>query len=124
MNKYEIEGRELNSGELKELVVSRRLKIDRAVYQTLGKDYRIYPNALTCNCMKLPDETIVMAIDLGFHLSTLSSMFSWNNLELLKYMGDMTTPFIIKLDNNIPTLYHNKDKVCEVTFLPKTEFFK
>lgn len=124
MNKYEIEGRELDSVELKALVVSRGLKIDKAVYQTLGKNYRIYPNALTCNCMKLPDETIVMATDLGFHLSTLSSMFSWDNLKLLKYMGDMTTPFRVKLDKNIPTLYHNKDKVCEVSFLPKTEFFK
>ena len=124
LNRYEIEGRELDSVELKALVVSRGLKIDKSVYQKLGKDYRIYPNALTCNSMKLPDETIVMATDLGFHLSTLSSMFSWDNLKLLKYMADMTTPFRIKLEGDKPALYHNKDKVCDVSFFPKSQFFK
>ena len=68
-------GETVDSVELKCLVISRGLKIDREVYQKLGGRYRIYPNALTCNCCKLPDGTIVMATDLGFHLSTLSSMF-------------------------------------------------
>lgn len=47
LNRYEIEGRELDSVELKALVVSRGLKIAKLVYQKLGKDYRIYPNVKT-----------------------------------------------------------------------------
>ena len=94
----------VDSVELKCLVVSRGLKIDREVYQQGGKDFRIYPNALTCNSFKLPDGTIVMATDLGFHLSTLSSMFSWDNLKLFRYMSDMTTDYRLSLVNGQPTL--------------------
>ena len=84
MERYRFAQFDVDSVELKCLLISRGLKIDQDVYKKLGRDYRIYPNALTCNCLKLPDETIVMATDLGFHLSTLSSMFSWDNLKLFK----------------------------------------
>lgn len=90
---FKIDGETVDSIELKCLVVSRGLKIDKEVYKTCGDKYRIYTNALTCNCFKLPDGTIVMATDLGFHLSTLSSMFSWDNLKLFRYMKDLTTDF-------------------------------
>ena len=105
---FKVSGETVDSVELKCLVVSRGLKIDRDVYQKFGKDYRIYPNALTCNSFKLPDGTIVMATDLGFHLSTLSSMFSWDNLKLFKYMNSF---FIIindfMLPYNFKIIYHN-----------------
>ena len=110
--------------ELKCLVVSRGLKIDRDVYQKFGKDYRIYPNALTCNSFKLPHGTIVMATDLGFHLSTLSSMFSWDNLKLFKYMNDMATDFRLSLVDGKPTLLYKGDVVTPVELMPGTEFFK
>ena len=74
MNQYKIENKSLDSVELKALVVSRGVKIDKIIYKKFSKDYRIYPNSFTCNCFKLPDETIVMATDIGFHLSSLSSM--------------------------------------------------
>jgi biotin synthase-related radical SAM superfamily protein len=105
-------------------VVSRGLRIDREVYQRCGKDCRIYPNALTCNCFKLPDGTIVMATDLGFHLSILSSMFSWDNLKLFKYMGDMTTDYRLGLADGTPTLLWRGEAVTPVELLPGTEFFR
>lgn len=114
----------VDSVELKCLVVSRGLRIDREVYQRCGKDFRIYPNALTCNCFKLPDGTIVMATDLGFHLSTLSSMFSWDNLKLFKYMGDMTTDFRLGLLEGTPTLFHRGEAVTPVELMPGTDFFR
>ena len=123
MNQYKIENKSLDSVELKALVVSRGVKVDKIIYKKLSKDYRIYPNSFTCNCFKLPDETIVMATDIGFHLSALSSMFSWDNLKLFKYMSDMTTPFKIKLDQDKPALYYNNEKVCNISFLPNTDFF-
>ena len=45
-----------------------------------------------------------MATDLGFHLSTLSSMFSWDNFKLFKYMNDMTTDYRLSLIDGQPTL--------------------
>ena len=121
---YKLGNETLDSVELKCMVVSRGLKIDREVYQKLGKDYRIYPNALTCNCFKLPDNTIVMATDLGFHLSTLSSMFSWDNLKLFKYMNDMKTDFRVALDDGKPVLLWKNDPVTPITLMPGTEFYR
>lgn len=43
---FNVAGETVDSVELKCLVISRGLKIDREVYQKCGKDYRIYPNAL------------------------------------------------------------------------------
>lgn len=113
----------IDSVELKSLLVSRGLKVDKDVYRQLGKTYRIYPNALTCNCLLLPDDTICMATDLGFHLSTLSSMFSWDNLKLLKYMNDMTTDFQVVLDGDQPVLLYQKEPVTPIRFLPGTDFY-
>lgn len=120
---YTLGNETVDSVELKCLVVSRGVKIDKEVYRKLGKQYRIYPDALACNCFKLPDNTIVMATDLGFHLSTLSSMFSWDNLKLLKYMNDMTTDFRIALQGNTPVLLYKGKEVTPIQFLPGTQFY-
>ncbi len=121
---YCVDGERVDSVELKCLVVSRGLKIDQEVYRTCGENCRIYPNALTCNCFKLPDDTIVMATDLGFHLGTLSSMFSWDNLKLFKYMSDMKTDFRIALSDGAPMLLYKGKEVTPIRFLPGTEFYR
>ena len=121
---FHLGGETVNSVELKCLVVSRGLKIDREVYRECGKDYRISPNALTCNCFRFPDDTIVMATDLGMHLSTLSSMFSWDYLKLFRYMGDMTTDFRLSLVQGRPTLLWKGETVTPVKLLPGTEFYR
>lgn len=114
----------VDSVELKCMVISRGLKVDPEIYKRFGKDHRIYPNALTCNCFKLPDHTIVMATDLGFHLSTLSSMFSWDNLKLLKYMKDMKTDFRLGLSGDTPVLFYKGKEVTEVILMPGTRFYR
>ena len=123
MPRYKFNGYDVDSVELKCLLVSRGLKIAPEVYKKLGGKYRVHPNALTCNCFKLPDETIVMATDLSLHMSTLSSMFSWDNLKLFKYMSDMTTDFRVELSGGSPVLLHKGTEVCEVSFMPGTKFF-
>ncbi|HRT81652.1 MAG TPA: radical SAM protein [Oscillospiraceae bacterium] len=124
MGKYYFNKQEIDSVELKCLLVSRGLKIDKEVYKKFGKEYRLHTNALTCNCLKLPDDTIVMATDLSFHLSTLSSMFSWENMKLIKYMSDMTTDFRISLSGDRAVLLHKKEEICPVSFMPKTDFYE
>lgn len=121
---FTVDGQTVDSVELKCLVVSRGLKIDKEVYRKCGKDSRIYPNALTCNSFKLPDDTIVMATDLGFHLSTLSSMFSWDNLKLFRYMNDMTTDFRLSLIDGTPSLLFKGEVVTPIRLMPGTDFYK
>lgn len=123
MQRYKVGNDDVDSVELKCLLVSRGLKIAPEVYKRLSGKYRLYPNALTCNCLKLPDETIVMATDLSFHLSTLSSMFSWDNLKLFKYMSDMKTDFRVGLSDDKPVLLYDGEEVCSVSFMPGTNFF-
>ena len=123
MLRYKFGEYDVDSVELKCLLVSRGLKIAPEVYKKLGGKYRIHPNALTCNCLKLPDETIVMATDLSLHLSTLSSMFSWDNLKLFKYMSDMTTDFRVELSGEEPVLTHKGTEVCPVSLMPGSKFF-
>lgn len=121
---YLLDGETVDSVDLKCMVISRGVKIDQEVYKTCGKEYRIYPNALTCNSFKLPDGTIVMATDLGFHLGTLSSMFSWDNLKLVRYMSDMKTDFRLSLCGGVPTLRYKDAEVTPVQLHPGTDFFE
>ena len=121
---FQVDGQTVDSVELKCLVISRGLKVDKEVYQKCGGDFRIYPNALTCNSFRLPDGTIVMATDLGFHLSTLSSMFSWDNLKLFKYMSDMTTDYRLSLADGQPVLTYKGAVVTPIELMPGTDFYK
>lgn len=124
MKRYQFAHYDVDSVELKCMVVSQGVKIDQEVYKKLKSTFRIYPNALTCNCFKLPDETIVMATDLSFHLETLSSMFSWDNLKLFKYMSDMKTDFRISLVDGMPVLRYQGHEVCPIQFMKGTDFYK
>ena len=120
---YKLEGETVDSVELKCMVISRGLKIDRAVYR-YGQNFRLYPNALTCNCFKLPDQTVVMATDLGFHMSTLSSMFSWDNLKLFKYMNEMKTDFRLSMVDEQVVLFYKGKEVTPVILMPGTDFYR
>lgn len=124
MNRYKFANYDIDSIELKCLVVSRGVKIDKKVYKKFSKINRLNTNAMTCNCFKLPDDTIVMATDLSFHLSTLSSMFSWDNIKLYKYMEDMKTDFKISLVNDEPVLFYGLEVVTPIKLLPYTDFYK
>ncbi len=114
----------VDSVELKCLVTSRGLRIDPEVYRTFGGTNRIDRSALTCNSFRLPDGTIVMATDLRFHLATLSSMFSWDNLKLIRYMSDMKTDFRLTVRSGAPTLCWREETVCPVQLFPATDFYR
>lgn len=120
---YLLDGEIVDSVELKCMIISRGLKIGAEVYRKKSGQYRLFKNALTCNSFRLPDGTIVMATDLGMHLSTLSSMFSWDNLKLFRYMNDMKTDFGLTLEKDTPILTYKGKKVTEVTLMPGTDFF-
>ena len=75
----------VDSIELKCFVVSRGAKVDKQVYQKYGKNTRLNPNPLMCNCMILSDETIVQLTDMSFHLKQLGSMLSWNNIKAIPH---------------------------------------
>jgi hypothetical protein len=123
MGTYKFSDHEVSSLELKCLLISRGLKCDRAVYRRFGSGCRLSVNPLTCNCLILPDGTICQMTDVGFHLEYLGGALSWDNLKLLRYASQLGTPFSVKLEEGAAALYHGRERVCEVSFAPPTDFY-
>lgn len=124
MKKYRLNGMEIDSVELKCLVVSRGLKVDREVYQRYSKTNRLDVNPLACDCFLLSDGTVVQLTDMGFHLQYLSGMLSWNNLKLLRYASQLSTPFSLRVFEDQPTLFWGKEPVDTVSLPPSTDFYQ
>jgi hypothetical protein len=96
MNTYTIEGQVIDSVELKCLLVSRGVKVDKALYRIVGPTTRLTASPLCCNCLILSDGTIAQLTDLTFHLRLLAGMLSWSQIKLLRYASDLDTPFTLK----------------------------
>ncbi len=124
MNKYLIDKQEIDSIELKCLVVSRGLKVGKEVYRQFSEDYRLDINPLTCNSFRLSDGTIVQLTDMGFHLRYLGGMLSWSNLKLLKYASQLGTPFTLEVAEDKAALMYKGEFLDFVTFPEKTDFFR
>jgi hypothetical protein len=120
---YLIEGEQVDSVELKCLVVSRGVKVDKAVYKQYAQVSRLDINPLCCNVMLLRDGTIVQLTDTGFHLKYLSGILSWNTLKLLKYASELSTPFSLRLLDGQVALFHKQEFVDYVRFLSYTDFY-
>lgn len=123
MNLYKINNREIDSIELKCLIVSRGLKVEKSIYKHFSGNFRLDMNPLTCNCLILSDGTIVQLTDMGFHLQYLGGMLSWSNLKLLKYASDLGTPFRLALEEGKPALFYENKLIDFITFPKKTDFF-
>ncbi len=124
-SKYKLNGEELDSIDLKALIVSRGVKVNSKVYKKFREKCRINPNPLTCNCIILPDKTIVQLTDIAFHMNYVKSAISWSNMKQLKYMSQMNTPFKLDLsDTGEPALLFDGEKVTSVDFPPKSYFYE
>jgi hypothetical protein len=121
---YSFDKQTVNSVELKCLLVSRGVSVDKSVYKELGQETRLNINPLTCNCLILPDGTICQMSDVKFHLNYLSGMLSWSNLKLLRYAGELGTPFRLRLREGKPVLFHKNEPICNVKFPDYTDFYQ
>ncbi|HHY82735.1 MAG TPA: hypothetical protein GX505_08650 [Clostridiales bacterium] len=123
MKKYKIMNEEIDSIELKCLVVSRGVKVAKEVYKSFSKTHRIGVNPLMCNCFMLSDGTIVQLTDMSFHLKYLTGILSWDNLKLLRYASELETPFSLKVYNGKPALFYKNEFVEVVSLPPKNDFY-
>jgi len=123
MNRYNIVNTEIDSIELKCLVVSKGVKVEKAIYKKYTKINRLGVNPLMCNCIILSDGTIVQLTDMGFHLKYLTGILSWDNLKLLKYASQLETPFLLTLSDDEPALYYKGTFLDFVSFPPKNDFY-
>ena len=123
MNSYTIEGVKIDSVDLKCLVVSRGIKVDKEVYKLFSSISRLNISPLTCNCIILSDGTIMQMTDMSFHLRYLTGILSWDNIKLLRYASQLETPFALKIIENKPALFYDNTFLDFVTFPPYTDFF-
>ena len=124
MNKYVIDGNCIDSIELKCLIISRGIRVDDAVYRRHKNTARLSMSPLCCNCLLLSDSTVVQLTDINFHLHYLSSIFKWDNIRLSKYLGDLSTPFSLRIQDDRPTLFYNNLEIDTVSFPPVSSFYR
>jgi hypothetical protein len=123
LNKYKFLETEIDSIDLKCLVVSKGAKVAKEIYKKFIKTNRLGINPLMCNCFFLSDGTVVQLTDMSFHLKYLTGILSWDNLKLLKYASELETPFSIQLIEEKPALLYKDSFVDFISFPPKNDFY-
>jgi hypothetical protein len=125
LGRYQLGGEEIDSLDLKSLVVTRGVKVSDDVYREFGPAHRLYPDPLTCNCVILPDGTVAQMTDIALHLRYLKQVMS---LDSLKSMGSLLqggTPLALKVSKaGKPVLTYEGAEVTEVGFPPPSRFYE
>lgn len=124
MMSYLLDGVPIDSIDLKAMVVSRGIRVGQRIYKEFARTNRVFANPLKCNCMILPDGTIVQMTDLQLHLGYLKNALSWDRIRQIKYFSHMQTPFRLDLnEDRQAVLYYRNEAVTPVSFPPYTDFY-
>lgn len=125
LGKYRVNGEEIDSLDLKSMVVTRGIKVSNRVYEKFGRTNRIYPDPLTCNCLILPDGIVVQMTDVALHLRYVRSAMSLENLKQMKHFLQISTPWKLDIsDSGKAVLFNNGDKITDVDFPPASHFYE
>lgn len=122
---YQYEDQEIDSIDLKALLVSRGVRVCDEVYAKFADTARLSRNPLECNTIVLPDGMIIQLTDLSFHMEHIRSAISWNTVSQLKYLPQMKTDFTLKLDEGGgPAIYFKKQRITPVQFVDDSDFYQ
>jgi hypothetical protein len=125
LGKYRVNGESLDSLDLKALVVSQGVKVSGGVYRRFGPTHRLYPDPETCNCLILPDGTIVQMTDLALHMRYVKKTILLEALRHINYTMRLRTTFTLEVSpEDKPVLLYNDRPVTEVTFPPASHFYE
>lgn len=122
---YSVAGQTIDSLDLKSLLVTKGVKISDRVYEQFGRTHRIHPNPLRCNCLILPDDTIVHLTDLALHMRYIQKAMFFEMLRDSRSALSMRTPFRLDVTNKgTPVLLHKDQEITEVRFPPASQFYE
>ncbi|MBN2271669.1 MAG: radical SAM protein [Sedimentisphaerales bacterium] len=125
LTSFSVGGKTLDSLDLKILLVTKGIKVDYAVYERFCGTRRLNPDPLTCNCLILPDGTIVHITDVAMHMSYLKNAISLESLRNIRYALHIRTPFrLVVSHGGSAVLLHNGEQVTEVSFPPASRFYE
>ena len=100
--KYRLNSEEIDSLELKVLLITRGLSVAAEVYEQYGSSHRISQNPLECSCLILPGNIVVHMTDVGAQ-----------------------SPFRLEIaPNGNASLSYEGTAVTDVSFPPKTDFYR
>jgi hypothetical protein len=122
---YDVNGETLDSLDLKVLLLTHGVKVSGRVYQAFGRTHRLDPDPQTCNCLLLPDGTVVHLVDLAMHMGYIKKVLSWEMLRSLRYMLQLRTPFALDVaDSGRAVLSWKGRQVTAVAFPPPSQFYR
>ena len=125
LNHYQIHGEPVDSLDLKALLVTRGVKVHGDIYRQFSASHRISPDPVKCNCLILPDGTIVQITDLALHMRYLKKAIILEALRQLKHTMRLRTPFTLEVTpDGKPVLLYQDTVVTEVTFPPASHFYQ
>ena len=101
MERFAVAGEELDSLDLKVLVLTRGISVADGVYEELARSFRISRDPLRCSVFFLPDGTVIHLADVG-----------------------PAAPFRLAIGSGgVPCLLHDGDFVTELSLPPRTAFY-
>ncbi len=122
---YPYEGQQIDSIDLKALLVSRGVRVAKEVYAKFRDKTRLSKNPLACNTVALPDGTIVQLTDLSFHLEYIHTVMNWGMLNQLEYLPQLRTDFSLRINaEGQPAIFFKKQEVTPVQFIQPTAFYR
>ena len=125
LHQYHIDGDTLDSLDLKALVVTRGVKVSGEIYARFSATHRIYPDPEKCNCLLLPDGTVVQLTDLALHMRFVKKTVLLEALRNFKALLHLRTPFTLEVaPDGRPVLLHNDTFITEVSFPPASRFYE
>lgn len=125
LGRYRIDGEELDSLDLKAMVVTKGVKVGNDIYETFSKTRRICSNPLCCNSIILPDRTVVHLTDVAIHLKYLKSVMSLDSLRSFRSFLQAPSPFRLEVaGSGKPVLSYHDIEITEVEFPPVSHFYE
>jgi hypothetical protein len=100
--RFRLNGEEIDSLELKVLLITKGINVAAEVYEQYRSLHRISQNPMECNCLILPGNVVVHMTDVG-----------------------PTSPFRLEAaTNGNASLSYEGTPVTDVSFPPKTDFYR
>ncbi len=144
LSKYRIGGRELDSWDLKVLLVTQGVKVSGSVYRRFGGSYRLHPNPERCNCLILPEGKRIVFLDtpghaaftsmrargahltdIAMHLRYVRRALSLSRPADLLHALRVRAPFRLEVSRTgEPVLTHKGAEVAAVRFPPASRFYE
>jgi len=122
---FSVAGQSLDSLDLKVLLVTKGLKVSLDVYDQFGLTGRIHPDPRACNCVILPDGTIVHVTDVALHMRYLKGAVLLESLRNVRHALGMRTPFrLVVSARGTPVILYENEEVTEVGLPPASRFYE